>query len=286
VKPVPQTVGDFIGLFKEKLGRIYDPKEAESICSMVMEDVLKLRGRMEISQSRSVQLSPDQKEKLLNMLDRLLSSEPVQYVLGIAAFYGLTFRVDKNVLIPRPETEELVDLIIKENAKSDPVVLDIGTGSGCIAITLKKNIKGAIVYALDVSEMALNMARENARIHGTAIKFVKADFLKGEVHLPVSPDIIVSNPPYVLHSEKEQMHSNVVDFEPHTALFVNSDEPLIFYETISEYALKHLAPGGKLYFEINERYGDRLQQLMKAKGFKNIRLRRDLNEKDRIIIAF
>lgn len=286
MKQVPETIEDFIGLFREKLGTLYGSREAENLSYLAVCKVLNFPRRVDVSLNRLLRPDQSQKQRLFEVLQNLLSAVPIQYVFGNSEFYGLTLKVDENVLIPRPETEEMVHLIIRNNVKDNPLILDIGTGSGCIAIALKKNIPGADVFAVDVSEKALEIAKQNADINGTAVNFIKADVLKETPSLPGLPDIVVSNPPYVLYSEKDQLHQNVVNFEPHQALFVTNERPLIFYEVIAAYAEKNLSPEGKLYFEINERYGPDMEKLLAGLGFKNILLKKDLNNKDRIIIAF
>lgn len=233
---------------------------------------------------------------------------PIQYILGNADFYGLKFKVNEHTLIPRPETEELVDLIVKEAGESrhksqdmrhemqennkpevhnlqpatENSILDIGTGSGCIAIALKKNIPWANVYAMDISAEALKIAIENAQLNNVDIDFIKHDILSPSL-VEQSFDIIVSNPPYVRESEKQQMKANVLKYEPHTALFVADEEPFVFYDAIADFALKYLKKGGKLYFEINEYLGDELVKLIEGKGFKNVGVLKDLNGKNRIL---
>ncbi|MGZ4034490.1 MAG: peptide chain release factor N(5)-glutamine methyltransferase, partial [Bacteroidia bacterium] len=241
----------------------------------------------------------------------LKKHKPIQYILGQADFYKLKFKVNEHVLIPRPETEELVDLIIKDYQSSgrnnnDLSILDIGTGSGCIPIALKKNIPEAKISALDISEEALALAKENAEINGTEINFLKFDILS-TLNLPAgqsglelltsnsehpisdiqSPtpvfDIIVSNPPYIRISEKENMSQNVLNYEPHLALFVNDPNPLLFYKTIAGFALKYLKPNGKIYFEINQALGLESKYMLENKGFKNVELIKDLSNNYRIL---
>jgi release factor glutamine methyltransferase len=218
---------------------------------------------------------------------QLKQQRPVQYILGKADFYKLQFVVNEQVLIPRPETEELVDLIIRELKQTNaPDILDIGTGSGCIAITLKKNLPAATVAALDVSEGALKVAMQNAVSNQVAVSFFQQDILKTNT-LPEAVfrqfDCIVSNPPYICISEKKEMDKNVLEHEPHLALFVPDEDPLLFYKAIADFALNHLKPKGKLYFEINAAYGLETKQMLEKKGFKNVILISDLNNKNRIL---
>jgi release factor glutamine methyltransferase len=237
-------------------------------------------------------------EKIKEIIDRINQSEPVQYVLEETEFYGRKFKVNKNVLIPRPETEELVDLIIKENRKQKKIkVLDIGTGSGCIAITLGKELPEAEVYALDISKEALQTARENALMNNAKVELIEFDIISPVEDKQNSPylgqaklithnlDIIVSNPPYVRESEKKQMHANVLDHEPYTALFVKDEDPLIFYEKIILFAKEHLTNGGKCYFEINEKFGEKIAELFLKNNFSDVRVIKDLQDKYRMAVG-
>jgi release factor glutamine methyltransferase len=220
---------------------------------------------------------------LASEIDRLNGNEPLQYVLGEADFYGRKFEVSRSTLIPRPETELLVSEILRTKPSS-PSILDIGTGSGCIAITLGLEIKDSKVCALDKSEAALNIAAANSRRFAVGIDFELADFLKDEKHLaPV--DIVVSNPPYVRHSEKRLMKANVLDYEPHQALFVPDEDPLLFYKAIASKGKTLFKPSGKVFLEINENFGQEVKRLFDHSGFKKVRVKKDLDLKDRILIA-
>ena len=223
-------------------------------------------------------------QKMLRAVERLLAHEPIQHIVGVAHFHGHRFKVDRHTLIPRPETEQLVDMIIDQNPATDLRVLDIGTGSGCIAISLARALKFAQVTAFDVSQAALDVAAGNASALGAKVKFCLTDILSAK---PVDNqfDIIVSNPPYICHSEKSQMESNVLLYEPHTALFVPDNDPLLFYRAIALYASRALSPGGKLYFEINAAYGNATAQLLKQHGFTDIEIVRDFYGRDRFASA-
>lgn len=271
--------------FTDKLKSVYSSGEAESIANIVFEEIFMMKkhhihiiskeiGEYEISQ-------------LDNILKRLLNHEPVQYVLGIADFMGLRFRVNKNVLIPRPETEELVQLIIQDvrKGKSENFrILDIGTGSGCIPIALKRNLPFAGITGIDISEGALEVAKENAFLNKTDIDLIQMDILSGKDALPeVQFDVIVSNPPYIVESEKGLMQKNVLDHEPHTALFVKNDDPIIFYKAIALYALKKLKKSGRLYFEINPLYASQIQSMLEANGFSTIEIQKDMQNDERFI---
>ena len=229
--------------------------------------------------------------QIKNAIVKLQQHTPVQYVIGKANFYDLELFVDNNVLIPRQETEELVNWMIND-VKILPVkpnelnILDIGTGSGCIAIALKKNITFADITAIDLSENALNVAKINATTYNTPINFINFDILsENNPSFNQKFDIIVSNPPYITEYEKKYMNKNVLNFEPHQALFVENEEPLLFYDAIIKFSLTNLKAKGKLYFEINEKYGKEIVNTLKKHHFKHIILKKDLNHKDRMISA-
>ena len=217
--------------------------------------------------------------KIKKIVRDLKKQKPLQYILGETEFYGMKFKMNEHTLIPRPETEELVGWILKEEFSS---ALDIGTGSGCIAITLAKNTNAKIT-AIDVSEDALQVAKENARINEVEINFLQQDILE-TTSLP-KVDVIVSNPPYVLESEKQKMKTTVLQYEPHLALFTPDKEPLLFYKKIGNLSAKSLNCGGKLFFEINEQYGAEISEMLSKIGFVDIALKKDINDKDRMIKA-
>jgi len=213
--------------------------------------------------------------------------KPIQYILGETEFFGLNFSVNQSVLIPRPETEELVELILKNHSGENLKILDIGTGSGCIAISLAKNMPSAKVYAIDISEDALSVAKENATRNQVEIQFFQQDIL---AELPDNIfneklDIIVSNPPYITPIEKYSIHDNVLKYEPHTALFVPQNNPLLFYERIADIGHSLLNKSGFLYFEINALYGKEICQMLQTKGYSNIKLYQDISGKNRMIEA-
>jgi release factor glutamine methyltransferase len=219
-----------------------------------------------------------------HILTQLQSGQPIQYILGETIFYGLPFKVNPSVLIPRPETEELVDLIIKENINRKVSILDIGTGSGCIAVSLQKKLPLSKVFGLDVDKNAIDLATQNAILNAVEIDFITADALNLKSQNYPLYDIIVSNPPYIAHAEKQGMSPQVLDFEPHLALFVADENPLIFYDKISDFALTNLSPQGKLYVEINQNLGIATQTMLAHKGFAAIVIK-DINGNDRIISA-
>jgi len=226
----------------------------------------------------------DLPQKLWEDFDRLKKGEPIQYILGKAPFYGHEFLVNSSTLIPRNETEELVHLILKENKSTGLKVLDIGTGTGCIPISLALEMQQAKVYGLDISEEALDVARKNAKQLHTDVIFLKSNILE-ELPPIEDLDILVSNPPYIPEKGKAEMHPNVLDFEPGLALFVPDQDPLLFYRVIAEKGKKLLKPGGKLYFEIHEEFGAEVLSLLEEKGYVELRLLKDLNGKDRMITA-
>ncbi|MBS9524376.1 peptide chain release factor N(5)-glutamine methyltransferase [Litoribacter alkaliphilus] len=261
-----------------ELSSTYPKQEAESLVLWLFEHFFNFR-RMEVLQDKSIK---DDKASFLEALQKVKQEVPIQYILGKAPFYGREFKVTPAVLIPRNETEELVHLILKENRLPSPKILDIGTGTGCIPITLALEIPEAKVFGLDVSHEALKVAMENAMLLDAAVDFHQADILSADIPYP-DLDILVSNPPYVRELEKAQMQANVLSHEPHLALFVSDEDPLIFYRTIAEKGLKALKPGGTLYFEINEAFGQETKELMGALGYEKVSIYQDLNGKDRIV---
>ena len=272
-------VRDINLFFLEKLTPIYGEKEANSMAYWSIESVLGL-SKSDCIMQQDAAVSETQKLKLLKIVSRLVEEEPLQYILGTAEFMGLEFKVNKSTLIPRPETEELVHWVLQEEFTS---VLDIGTGSGCIAISLAKQSKASL-SALDSSKEALEVAKGNAKNNEVVIDFIHADVLQKTV-LQQTFDVIVSNPPYVLESDKKLMHSNVLKHEPHTALFVPDKEALVFYNFITDFAQNHLNENGKLFFEINENKGEEVLQLLQEKGFSKLELRKDMQGKDRMVKA-
>src|ERR1017187_3137651 len=266
-------------LFRElvtALEGIYDKQEAESIARIVFREKLGL-SRIDMALQKEKMLNEDSQNIISNISEKLLKGEPVQQVLGGADFFGLKLRVNSHVLIPRYETEELVQLVIDENKKDGLHILDIGTGSGCIAIALAVHLKNADVTGVDISQKALELAHVNAIANNVTIDLVNLDILNKLNWKKLGIfDIIVSNPPYVHESEKSQMHINVLNYEPHQALFVPDNNPLLYYEMISELAASHLTKNGKLYFEINEAYGNNIKQMLEDKGFIDIIVNKDL----------
>jgi release factor glutamine methyltransferase len=272
----------------KELKDVYDNDELKNIIDLVIEHITNM-PRMEQVKNKVSYLTCEQLEHIDSITERLKLNEPVQYVLGEAWFAGMKFKVNKNVLIPRPETEELVDWVVKESQKSkvkSQNILDVGTGSGCIPITLKKKLPEAHISAIDVCSEALFTATENAIEHNAEVNFILLDFLDEEKWKELEQyDVMVSNPPYVRQHEKEGMHSRVKEFEPSLALFVPGNDPLIFYKKLSDFSLAHLSNGGSLFVEINEALGDAVADLFRSAGFINVELRKDMQGKERMIKA-
>lgn len=264
---------------------LYEAREAANIAHMLMEHVTGM-GKMDRIVHKDKALEPAQLQALQSAITDLQRNRPIQYIIGISWFYGMEFQVNESVLIPRPETEELVEWILTEQPGEPIRLLDIGTGSGCIPISLQKNLPGATVWAIDVSEDALATAQGNAtRLHAP-VHFAVMDALDTAATATLPEfDIIVSNPPYIRQREKADMQHQVVDFEPSLALFVPDLDPLLFYRAIGLLAQQKLAPQGKLYFEINEALGKEVVALLHAQGFINVILRADLFGKDRMVSA-
>ena len=281
--------------FHEQLDAIYGKEEVQTFFFMLTEYYNAIK-RIDLALNTDLTIEDDFVLKYERALEALKNHEPIQYIIGQTEFYGLPFYVNENTLIPRPETEELVELILSNtntNSQLEIVegdhqfnILDIGTGTGCIAISLAKQLPNANVSAVDVSAKALEIANKNAELNQVDINFIENDILKicdSELDSATKFDIIVSNPPYVRQLEKQQMQDNVLNHEPHLALFVDDENPLIFYRAITQFATKNLKPNGELYFEINEYLGKEMMALLEAFGFKNIQLKQDLFGKDRMV---
>lgn len=266
---------------RRNLSPIYGDGEARAMIRLIFHS-LKGWSQTDMVINADTQLSDYIIDKIKDIKSRLLKNEPIQYILGEAYFYGMNLKVTRDTLIPRPETEQLVDMIVKENNESDLRILDIGTGSGAIAIALSRNLRFAKVAAIDISEGALKVAEENATNLHADISFINCDVFEYSAK-PDSFDIIVSNPPYIDDSEKKGMESNVLDYEPHSALFVPDNNPLIFYSKIAELGCKSLSNGGKLYFEINPRHAEELRQLLVDDGYEDVEIISDIYGKQRFI---
>ncbi len=274
-------VSTFLDYLEQELSPIYEERERQNTIQWLFHD-LKNWNRADLIMNKSSRLSESEILALHFNLKKLKQGEPIQYVVGTVDFFGLKLRVNPSVLIPRPETEELVKLIITENDIDNSDILDIGTGSGCIAISLKKIRPQWKVSALDVSVNTLNTAEQNARLNETHIQFEKCDILHSyPLHGPF--DIIVSNPPYVLDSDKSEMSDQVLKHEPHQALFVPDTDPLLFYRRILDIMPQILKPEGKIYFEIHESKGVEMRKLAEKYPVKNIHLYQDMQGKDRML---
>lgn len=280
-------IKDYRAQFIQELSPIYDSGEAESFFYLILEEKHKLK-RIDLALNPDLTFSNDEIQLWNSILEQLQEEIPIQYLLGKTSFYGLDFEVNADVLIPRPETEELVEWILTNqqiNESTNPLkILDIGTGSGCIAISLAKNIPNTEVFAIDVSKKALATAKRNAEINDVNVTFIEKNILETN-DLEQQFDTIVSNPPYVRELEKEEIKKNVLDNEPHLALFVEDDDALVFYRKIAELAQKNLSPNGQLFFEINQYLGKEMIELLEKMGFKNIELRKDIYGNDRMIKA-
>jgi release factor glutamine methyltransferase len=277
--------------FLQELSSLYEEQEIESFFYIILEKLHGLK-RIDLALNPQTVMDGAHLKQWKNIVSELKKQRPVQYILGETTFYGLLFLVNENTLIPRPETEELVELIIEstnyELRNTKLKVLDIGTGSGCIAISLAKHLPTSEVYAIDVSEEALVTAKKNAELNKVAIDFISTNILdvvtlSAVAGLDKQFDIIVSNPPYVRNLEKDEIKPNVLEYEPHLALFVDDIDPLLFYRKIAELAIKNLNPNGKLYFEINQYLGKETIKLLEDFGFRNVELKKDIYGNDRII---
>ncbi|RLK02337.1 peptide chain release factor N(5)-glutamine methyltransferase [Tenacibaculum discolor] len=271
--------------FSEQLKSVYPQTEIDTFFFFLIEEYLELK-RIDLTLRPDFEISSDKRILLNEALVRLKEEEPIQYILTKTEFYGLPFKVNQNTLIPRPETEELVEWIINEVDKNQESlsILDIGTGTGCIPISLKKHLPKTTVSTIDVSEEALKTAKQNAVLNKVEVSFMHQDILKTE-ELSGEFDIIVSNPPYVRELEKVEIKNNVLKNEPHLALFVEDNNPLIFYKKIADLAKNSLTKTGLLFFEINQYLGLETVEMLKNKGFRQIELRKDLFGNDRMIKA-
>jgi release factor glutamine methyltransferase len=286
---------------KDQLKGIYEDQEASNIAGLAIEHVTRL-SKIERISGKQEELSPLQIDQLQKDLQRLKQNEPIQYIMNKAWFYGMELYVDNNVLIPRPETEELVqwvvddvnasgkDVFIRKPTEADETtqlkILDVGSGSGCIPLALKKTMPKAEVWGCDISEEALNVARRNGSALDIRVDFQGLDFLdEAQQKLLPTVNIIVSNPPYVPLSDKNQMNANVVDHEPHTALFVPDNDPLVFYRALAAFGKKRMYENGAIYMEIHEEIGNDVVKLFEENGYINVQLKKDMQGKNRMIRA-
>ncbi len=272
--------------FMLQLQKIYSLGEATAITNRVFEKAVSLK-RSDILKDPAREITPEADASIQNILQQLLQHKPVQYVLGEAWFYNMKFKVNELVLIPRPETEELVEQLIKDRKSklTDPKILDIGTGSGCIPVAIQKNLPASLVTAIDISENAIALAAENAVLHNAHVNFKQMDFLN-EKNWEAFPmfDIIISNPPYIPINEKEKLGKNVSLYEPHIALFVPAKSPLIFYEKIAAFGSTNLRPSGKIYLETHENYAQKVADLFR-KDYETVTVKKDMYGKERMIFV-
>lgn len=273
-----QKLGDIILFFKNELADISNSREIFNWAYITINNLFGYdRANCIINQNQKISLH--QRKKIKRIVSQLKKNKPIQYILEECVFFDLKFKVNSSVLIPRPETEELVKWILKDEFKS---IIDIGTGSGCIAISIAKN-KNVNVHAIDISNTSIKLAKKNADFHGVSINFLNIDILTENISNKV--DIVVSNPPYVLKKEKKHMNKNVIDYEPEIAIFVDDNNPFIFYKIIAKKAKKILNRNGKIYFEINENYSEEVMKILKDYGYVNIKLKKDINDRNRMIKA-
>ncbi len=266
----------------DKLSIKNDEREAKAIAMILLQEYLSI-DRAKLMINDELVIADNTLLSINRAVERLKNQEPIQHIIGSGHFYGRDFKVSPSVLIPRPETEELVDLIIKTHQNSNFSLIDIGTGSGCIPISVAKELSGCSAVGLDVSPHALAIAKENAKKLNAEVSFIELDILN---ELPEGQfDVVVSNPPYITDSEKSLMHANVLEFEPELALFVPDRNPLLFYNRIAEVCQSILKQGGYLYFEINEHYGEETKSTLDQKGFEDTKIIKDLNDKDRIVLG-
>lgn len=286
MKVKSNKIADIRRFYKQKLLDLYSENEADSLLFMLFSDFVNL-SKSDVVLNPGKIVSEQELLKIEFAVKDLLNNKPIQYILGKAEFYDMTFEVSPDVLIPRPETEELVDLILKENTVSSEIaILDVGTGSGCIAISLKKHLQNSAVTAIDISPGALDVAGKNAQLNNVIINFRQIDFLDNNQRKKLPEfDIIVSNPPYVRRSEKKQMKRNVLDYEPDAALFVDDEDPLRFYVAIAEFAKEHLKMNGKIYCEINQYLGDKTTKAFTDRGFEKVNIIEDINGNERFLVT-
>jgi release factor glutamine methyltransferase len=277
-----QTIKDIRFYLSRELAGIYNEPEIRVLADILIKTVTGTTKLHDLY-DKSYVITEKQVEKFLGIAEELKTGRPIQYIIGETTFYNCAIKVNNSTLIPRSETEELVDLIIKENKDYKGEIIDIGSGSGCIAIALAVNLPSARVTGVEISDDAITIARENAVSNKANVSFVKGDIFSIDGEMLSKAGIIVSNPPYVRNSEKSQMNKNVIDFEPHLALFVSDSDPLIYYKAILKLADIILLPDGYLYFEINEAMGKPLVELFKAFDYAHIEIVLDINDKERII---
>jgi release factor glutamine methyltransferase len=277
-----QTIKDIRFYLAKELEEIYKEPEISALVNIIIKTVTGITKLHQLYMTEQLVTSV-QAGRILDICKELKTGKPIQYIIGETNFYDCIIQVNSATLIPRPETEELVDLIIRENKGFLGNIIDIGTGSGCIAIALAANLPGSVITGIDISDETLRTAQENATLNNVTVSFMKGNIFNFDSKLINKAGIIVSNPPYVCYSEKPSMSKNVIDFEPHMALFVTDSDPLLYYRAILKLAVKILIPYGRLYFEINEVMGKSMVQLLESSGYSEIEIVADINGKERII---
>lgn len=277
------SVKTVVEYYSGQIETLYPHEEAQAIVWLLLEDFLGIT-RFSLATNPALRLSESELLKIHKACKKILQNVPVQYVTGKTDFFGMSFQVNESVLIPRPETEQLTQIILNELSAQPVRILDIGVGSGAIVVSLKKNRPDCTVYGCDISPEALEIARKNAEANETEIRFFECDILSDSAHEMIpETDVIVSNPPYVCQSEKAMMRPNVLRYEPPEALFVPDEDPLLFYRIIARVAAQKLSPKGKLFFEINERFGKEVAELLEQSGFDDIIIMKDFNDKERFV---
>ncbi len=285
MKVPSNKIADIFRHYLQVLEGIYELSEAKSFLYLLLDHFFTIT-RLDLAKNPDARLSESELLKIHFAVKELMNHKPIQHIIGSSSFCGFEFCVNSEVLIPRPETEELVERIIQDVDDANVSILDIGTGSGCIAISVSKKLPNSMIHAIDVSEDALIIAKKNAKLNGAAVNFLQMDILsnKETACLPKF-DIIVSNPPYVRESEKTLMQKNVLDYDPELALFVSDEDPFIFYRVITELGKNHLNQNGKIYFEINEAFGCEISKLLEDRNYSDIKIHKDFRSKDRFISA-
>ncbi|MDP2385826.1 MAG: peptide chain release factor N(5)-glutamine methyltransferase [Bacteroidota bacterium] len=285
MKVAGNKISDVIRFYHQHLADIYSKEEIDELAFLAFEKALGY-DKTEFQKRKGEHLNQSDLLIVYDIGKTLQTNKPIQYILQETWFYGLKFFVNEHVLIPRPETEELVELVLNEIKKENTSslnILDIGTGSGCIPISVKKNAPHTNVYAIDISKAALEVAKKNSISNKIEVTFKELNILTASSLDNIQFDYIISNPPYIAQNEMDQMDKNVTNFEPHLALFVEDNDPLLFYKRIADFALNNLRSNGKLFFEINQRLGNEVKELLKAKGYKNIIIQKDINGNDRMV---
>ncbi len=287
MKRMHKTVSDITAQISSELSGCYIEHEIQSIIYLLFEHLLNYT-KIDIHINSNKTISVSIEKKIFEIINDLKNNKPVQYIIGKTEFYGLILKVSPDVLIPRQETEELVNWVVKENTEEKIRILDIGTGSGCIAVSLAKYLHDSVVVeAQDKSKKAVKLAEYNARLNKVKVKFYEYDILKHETNqISTGYDIIVCNPPYIRDHEKSALPANVMNYEPHEALFVPDDDPMVFYRAIAKFGLRNLNGRGKLYFEINEYLADQVAEELLKYRYRNIEVRKDINGKDRMVKAY